>query len=441
MPAAPVGQRLAQALGVAGAAGQPERQAELAHLRQVDLVARPVDRLAALVARRLAARRRVVPARGRALDDEAVDASGRLLRQHGGERVAGDDGQEARPLERRGRRRREWSAGIEAQELEALGRRALDVELQRGRLVLGQRVERARDLARDAGAHQHVVDAGEHRAVEQRQVRAAAPWSAGSCRPTPSWPSLARYTSTKAASIEICWRASRAGRRSSGSRRYGVPGGGPRDGSSVSSVSSATPGIGKRAMARRRCPPASPSCSRRTKMVSSPVPETTPSWPVRETGVGQAPAGDADPHAALDDAGQGARSRRGLGRLGGDIERHRRSLPQGRGDPDRVPCSHGPRWRSPGSGGTSPSYASRRDAGKPGVDGARPAATAHEERGRPPRRPRNPGTTRRRRAPSTAPPRRAKRAGNAWARNPGTFGAMPATQRDERRGLKPPAYS
>ena len=37
--------------------------------------------------------------------------------------------------------------------------------------MAGQAIEHARHAERNAGAHQHVVDAGEHRAVERRQVR------------------------------------------------------------------------------------------------------------------------------------------------------------------------------------------------------------------------------------------------------------------------------
>src|SRR6185369_4865969 len=41
--------------------------------------------------------------------------------------------------------------------------------------------------------------------------------------------------------------------------------------------------MGNCAIARRTCPSASPSCSRRTSTVSMAVPETTPSWPCRDT--------------------------------------------------------------------------------------------------------------------------------------------------------------
>ena len=49
------------------------------------------------------------------------------------------------------------------------GLRVLDVDLEFDLLAEGQVVEDAGDAARDAGAHQHVGDPGEHRAVERRQ--------------------------------------------------------------------------------------------------------------------------------------------------------------------------------------------------------------------------------------------------------------------------------
>ena len=69
---------------------------ELADLRHVHGVLRPVDRLAVGIEARTAAGRRVVSARRRPLDDEAIDPA-RGLPGHGqGEHVGGDDRIEGR---------------------------------------------------------------------------------------------------------------------------------------------------------------------------------------------------------------------------------------------------------------------------------------------------------------------------------------------------------
>ncbi len=171
MPAAPAASASSQPLGPARAAGEPERQAELAHLREVDHVARRRRRGSPRsLRRRLAARRRVVPAGRGALDDEAVDAPGRLRASDGRERCCSRRWQEAR-ARARAAGAVPVTAGSKRRYSTAAGAAALDVEPQLRRLVLRQRVERRRDLARDAGAHEHVVHAGEHRAVERGEVR------------------------------------------------------------------------------------------------------------------------------------------------------------------------------------------------------------------------------------------------------------------------------
>ncbi len=163
-------QRLGEPLGPAGATRDPEREAERAQRLQIHDVASAVERLTGRGGDLSIARGSVVPAGGGPLDDEAIDAPGRLLAEYVGERVARHDGEETRsphggrgPLPVRGR--------IEAQVLDVPGRGVLELELQLRRLVARQGVEHHRDLARDAGPHEHVVHPGQHRAVEEGQVR------------------------------------------------------------------------------------------------------------------------------------------------------------------------------------------------------------------------------------------------------------------------------
>ena len=153
------------------AACHPERASQRHHLVEIDHVALAVDRFAVLVELGLAARRRVVAAGRRAFDDEAVDVSVRALDQRGAEQARRDDGQELRPLQRRQvvlhvlARIEDDGRGLFIRLL------ADDVDGIRRRLVVREPIERAGHLHRDAGAHEHVVDAGQHRAVERGQVR------------------------------------------------------------------------------------------------------------------------------------------------------------------------------------------------------------------------------------------------------------------------------
>ena len=119
----------------------------------------------------------------------------------------------------------------------------------------------------------------------------------------PSWPSRARKTSTKLATMRQLRRARAPGCRWTSDRPgtaapSGLP---PGTGSTRARRARPSRGTGKRSSARRMCPPGSPSCSRARSTVSSAVPETTPSWPSAGDGAGEPPVGDADAHAALDD--------------------------------------------------------------------------------------------------------------------------------------------
>ena len=161
---------LPQHAGAAIAAGEPERHAEPPHGLQVHPVALAVDRFAPLVQRELAARRGIVAAGGRPLDDEAVHRPVGLLQQRGREDVRRDDRQETGPLEGRQVAFHEVArAEVHRRVVAVL--RARHVERIGGGLVLDIRVQYARDLERDARAHQDVANAREHRAVDRDEVR------------------------------------------------------------------------------------------------------------------------------------------------------------------------------------------------------------------------------------------------------------------------------
>ena len=162
-------ERLGERLGPAEPARKPEREFELGELVEVDLVAFAVDRLTLVIQLKRAARRRVMAARRRPLDDEPVHLAVRLAGEGGGERVRGNDGQELGPLE--GRAVGDVPGRIELEQVLLTSDRPVDLQLERGLPPLGERVECARDLARDACSHQHVVHAGQHRAVQRGERR------------------------------------------------------------------------------------------------------------------------------------------------------------------------------------------------------------------------------------------------------------------------------
>ena len=61
-------------------------------------------------------------------------------------------------------------ARVEREKFWCVFRRTLHVQLDARRLVIRERVERAGDLARNAGTHEHVVHAGEHRPIQRCEV-------------------------------------------------------------------------------------------------------------------------------------------------------------------------------------------------------------------------------------------------------------------------------
>ena len=170
--------------------------------------------------------------------------------------------------------------------------------------------QQPRDLARDAGAHQHVVDAGEHRAVRGRRrghlhllqvVDADRPVVALLGQPhldevADDGELLARPGSWRSVSLGIGGTACRRRGRPSTEVACRAP-------------ASASAGHGELRPARGGTSPSgSPSCSRRASTVSSAVPDTTPSCPARDTARASRQRRHGHAHAALDDHGS-----RGLG--------------------------------------------------------------------------------------------------------------------------------
>jgi len=118
-----------------------------------------------------AARRRVVPAGREALDHEAVGPGGGVGDEHLGQVDGRDDRLEPGPAQRRlpgrgVRARVEPDGGLAVR-----GGGALDPDRHLHRFVARQPVEQTRQVGRVSGAHQHVVDAGQHRAVARVRDR------------------------------------------------------------------------------------------------------------------------------------------------------------------------------------------------------------------------------------------------------------------------------
>ena len=105
---------------------------------------------------------------GVALDDEAVHVSAGFSGQRHGERGRGDDAEELRTFDNRERAVAEGARVERGKEFFA-GQRADDINFQLGRFAVRQPVQRAGNGARNAGAHEHVIHVGEHRAVKRGQ--------------------------------------------------------------------------------------------------------------------------------------------------------------------------------------------------------------------------------------------------------------------------------
>ena len=153
------------------AAGQPERNVHAAKVFEVDLIARAVDRLAGFAEQELAARRSIVSAGGGAFDHEAVDLAGGAAEEAGGEGAGRDDGEEVR-ANQRGQGCVDVFGRIEAHgSVFALtGDGSGDGEPVFGGAVGGQSVEHAGNLSGDARAHQDVAHAREHGSVDGGEV-------------------------------------------------------------------------------------------------------------------------------------------------------------------------------------------------------------------------------------------------------------------------------
>ncbi len=164
-------QRLAQPIGRAIAPGEPERDTERGECVEVDVVTRPVDRLSLIVEHERRARRRVVPAGDRSLDDEAVGTPVNTLGEEARQGVRGDDRQESRSNQRSCGRVADERGGVESRQSLVVRRRAGDRNAIGRRLPRRKKIEDVRDLLRYSGSHQHHIDARQHRAVQRIQRR------------------------------------------------------------------------------------------------------------------------------------------------------------------------------------------------------------------------------------------------------------------------------
>jgi hypothetical protein len=224
-------------------------------------------------------------------------------------------GRKSGRFEGRGGRRR--VARVEASVLRLVAG-AVDVDLQdRAGSCWASSVERAGDLLGDAGAHQHVVDAGQHGAVQRRQVghlhlgQEVDPHRA-------VVPLLGQEHLHEEARMVSCSRTARPPAGTSGSRGTARRGR-ARRAEVLRSTSAPTSGQGKCSIARRMCPPASPSCRRRTIRESTQVPETTPSCPRSETALASTQLDTPTPMPPwmMSGCGAPARGRVSAGRGGG----------------------------------------------------------------------------------------------------------------------------
>jgi len=158
-------ERLAHFFRASVSAGQPEGHAQRTHAGNINLIALTVDGFASLVELQLAARRRIVAASRRAFDYKSVDASVGAAQDGGSEGIGTDNSQEARPVE-------QWKRAFRVIErIEVHGRvlplcRAGNRQPVLGRMLCGKRVKDAGNVQRNARAHQHVADAGQHCAVD-----------------------------------------------------------------------------------------------------------------------------------------------------------------------------------------------------------------------------------------------------------------------------------
>ena len=111
--------------------------------------------------------RGVVTARGGPLHHEAVRSGHLVALEIGGQDVAGDDGEESRALERHlGEPKHLARVGGDVELVTALG--AVDVDGQGHRVTRGDAVDHPRQLRGHSGADQDDVDVGRHGADQRR---------------------------------------------------------------------------------------------------------------------------------------------------------------------------------------------------------------------------------------------------------------------------------
>ena len=155
----------AHSLRAAVRAGEPERKADRGDRGEVDRVALAVFGVGLGPPR--PARRRVVPAGGRAFDDEPVRARGGLPGEALREVDRGDDREKPRAPQRRARRHARKLRGVEPGRVLGSGRGAQHLHGQDALRMARERVEQARQLVRASGSRDDEVDAREHCTVDR----------------------------------------------------------------------------------------------------------------------------------------------------------------------------------------------------------------------------------------------------------------------------------
>jgi len=147
---------------------------QLVDLPEIHHVPVTVDRFAELVDLQLAARRRVVTAGSRSLDDKAVDLAVGSPQHRHCQHIGGDDGEKSWAYERRVIALHEIPRIKPCERLVA-GSRTDDVQWVGRGLVMGKAVEDAGDHDWDSRTHYHVSDThvsdtSQHGAVDGRKV-------------------------------------------------------------------------------------------------------------------------------------------------------------------------------------------------------------------------------------------------------------------------------
>src|SRR5579859_503061 len=146
----------------------------------------------------------------------------------------------------------------------------------------GQPVERAGNLQGNAGPYQNVLDARQHGAVKRRQMRDLELFQevdAYGIAVALARQNYLHEVGGNAQLLELARAVMSVQRQELVCSALCLP---ARNVIRLK-TRAAMAGKGNCWSARRMCPPWSPSCRRRANTWSSAVPETTPSWPCRET--------------------------------------------------------------------------------------------------------------------------------------------------------------